>query len=86
MAYSQELIKAVKEAYPDYPKVWELADQGSPWLGRYLDDSAPTGIPIDTVLTSTSLDELRTLAFQYKKKSEVYKMWCKEDPRLDKNQ
>ena len=82
MAYSKELIQAVKEAYPDYPKMGELADEGSVWLGRYLDDSVPTGIPINTVLASTSLEQIKELALQYKKKIDVYAMWRKEDPRL----
>lgn len=81
MAYSEKLIKAVKEAYPDYPRIHELADQGSVWLGRYLDDSAPRAISIVTVLEARSLDELQTLAKHYKKQQDVYAMWCDEDPR-----
>ena len=81
MAYSEKLIKAVKEAYPDYPRIHELADQGSVWLGMYLDNSAPKGIPINTVLEARSLKELKTLAKQYRKQHDVYDMWLDEDPR-----
>lgn len=84
MAYSQKLIDAVKEAYPDYPKMSELAEEGSVWLGRYLDDSSPRSISIKTVLSATSLEELKKIALEYQRKLDVYAMWCEEDPR--KNQ
>ena len=59
----------------------ELADQGSVWLGRYLDDSSPRAIAIKTVLEARSLEELQTLAQHYKKQQDVYDMWRDEDPR-----
>ena len=83
MAYSEKLIKEVKEAYPDYPRMHELAETGSAWLGRYLDDSSPRSISIDTVLKANSLEELQNLAKEYKKKLDLYAMWCEEDPRQD---
>ena len=83
MAYSEKLIKEVKEAYPDYPRMHELAETGSAWLGRYLDDSSPRSISIDTVLKANSLEELQNLAKDYKKKLDLYAMWCEEDPRKD---
>jgi hypothetical protein len=83
MAYSEKLIKEVKEAYPDYPRMHELAETGSAWLGRYLDDSSPRSISIDTVLKANSLEELQNLAKEYKKKLDLYAMWCEEDPRKD---
>jgi hypothetical protein len=83
MAYSEKLIKEVKDAYPDYPRMHELAETGSAWLGRYLDDSSPRSISIDTVLKANSLEELQNLAKDYKKKLDLYAMWCEEDPRKD---
>jgi hypothetical protein len=83
MAYSEKLIKEVKDAYPDYPRMHELAETGSAWLGRYLDDSSPRSISIDTVLKANSLEELQNLAKEYKKKLDLYAMWCEEDPRKD---
>jgi hypothetical protein len=83
MAYSEKLIKEVKETYPDYPRMHELAETGSAWLGRYLDDSSPRSISIDTVLKANSLEDLQNLAKDYKKKLDLYAMWCEEDPRKD---
>ena len=83
--YSNELIKEVKECYPDYPKIHELADSGSVWLGRYLDDSCGGGIPLDTVLTSITLEELQVMARKEKRKKLLYGKWCAEDPRKSIN-
>ena len=81
MAYSEKLIKAVKETYPDFPRMHELAETGSAVLGKYLDDLSPWSMSIDTVLKANSLKELQNLAKEYKKKCDLYAMWCKEDPR-----
>jgi hypothetical protein len=81
MAYSEELIAEVKEVYPDHPRMYELAKEGSVWLGRYLDDASSSSIPIETILRSTSLEELQNMAKLLKKKLELYNKWCKEDPR-----
>lgn len=79
--YSADLIREVRELYPDSPKMIELAQEGSVWLGRYLDDSCPSGIPINDVLLATSLDELQKKARLYKRKIDLYKKWCEQDPR-----
>ena len=79
--YSEKLIKEVKECYPNNKKIHELADEGNVWLGRYLDDSCGGGIPLDTILTALSLEELQAKARLEKRKVNCYKMWCDEDPR-----
>ena len=79
--YSEKLIKEVKECYPDYKKIHELADEGSVWLGRYLDDSCSNAMSLDTILTALTLDELQIKARLEKRKVNCYKMWCNEDPR-----
>jgi len=79
--YSEKLIKEVKECYPNYEKIHQLADEGSVWLGRYLDDSCGGGIPLDTVLTALTLEELQAKARLEKRKLNCYRMWCDEDPR-----
>jgi hypothetical protein len=79
--YSEKLIKEVKECYPNYEKIHQLADEGSVWLGRYLDDSCGGGIPLDTVLTALTLEELQDKARLAKRKVNCYRMWCEEDPR-----
>lgn len=79
--YTQELIDKVKEMYPNSQEMHQLADTGNAFLGRYLDDSSHGGISIDTVLLATSLDELQKTARVMKKKVELYRMWCDQDPR-----
>jgi hypothetical protein len=79
--YTQELIDEVKYCYPDYKEMHKLAEEGSVWLGRYLDDSCSSGIHIDKILLATSLDELQHQAKIIKRKINCYKMWCEQDPR-----
>ena len=81
MAYTKELIDEVKELFPTSKEMHKLAEEGNAFLGRYLDDSSPTGVAIDEVLTATSLDELQRKARGYKRKVQLYKKWCEQDPR-----
>jgi len=81
MAYSEKLIKMVKEVYPDSPDMHKLADSGNAFLGRYLDDSCESSLPLDTILLATSLESLQQKARDMKRKVELYKMWYDEDPR-----
>ena len=81
MAYTRELINEVKELYPDSIKMHELAESGNAFLGRYLDDSCSTGMSIDKILLATSLDELQKEARLMKRKVNLYKKWCEQDPR-----
>lgn len=78
MKYSAELIRGVKELYPEDSRMQELADTGNMWLGRYLDDGAMGMIAIDTVLLATSLEELQKKARLQKKKKDLYSKWYKE--------
>ena len=79
--YSPELIREVKELYPNSPEMHQLADSGNAFLGRYLDDSSPSDVPINEVLLATSLDELQKKARIMKRKVDLYRKWCAEDPR-----
>jgi len=81
MAYTKELIDEVKELYPDSQAMHELADNGSAFLVRYLDDSSPTGIGLNEILLATSLDELQKKARLAKRKLELYQKWQLQDPR-----
>lgn len=81
MAYTQKLIKMVKELYPDSKDMHELADSGNAFLGRYLDDCCTDSLPLDTILLATSLDSLQQKARDMKRRVELYAMWCEEDPR-----
>jgi hypothetical protein len=75
LKYPQEFINEVKELYPDYKEIHKLADEHAYFLGRYLDDSSGRGVPYDTVLTATSLDELQKYARNEKRKVQLYRQW-----------
>jgi hypothetical protein len=81
MAYTQELINEVKELYPNSTEMHKLAESGNAFLGRYLDDSCDNSISLNEILLATSLDELQKKARQMKRKVELYKKWCAQDPR-----
>jgi len=81
MAYTKELIDEVKALYPNSIEMINHAENGSVWLGRHLDDSSPTGISLDRILLATSLDELQKEARLAKRKVDLYKNWCEQDPR-----
>ena len=79
--YSEKLIKEVKECYPENVEIHKLADSGNVFLGRYLDDSCSSGIPLDTILLALTLNELQDRARIAKRRLNCYKLWCEEDPR-----
>ena len=79
--YSEDLIKEVKELYPNNTEMHKLADEGNVFLGRYLDDSCSSTIPIHAILAATSLEELQKAARLEKRKVDLYKKWCDQDPR-----
>ena len=81
MAYTQDLIDEVKELYPDSKEMHKHAENGSVWLGRYLDDSVPYGISTKEVLASNDLEELKSKARLIDRKRELYSKWCDQDPR-----
>lgn len=84
MAYTKDLINEVKELYPNSYEMHKHAESGSVWLGRYLDDSSPTGISIQEVLNATSLQALQEKARLAQRKIDLYKKWCEQDPRKEK--
>jgi len=79
--YTQDLIREVKELFPNSTAMHQLAEAGEAFLGRYLDDSSSTGMSIDKILLAISLDELQKEARLMKRKVELYKKWCLQDPR-----
>ena len=84
MSYSADLIKEVKEVYPDDTTMHGLAEAGSVWLGRYLDDSSYNSISIENILEATSLEDLQAQATVLKRRRSLYIRWCSEDPRTIK--
>jgi hypothetical protein len=81
MAYTAELIKEVKELFPESKDMARLADEGSVFLGRYLDDSSYGGLDVDTILLATSLEELQSRARIMKRKRQLYAKWCEQVPK-----
>ena len=76
MIYPEDFKKEVKEVYPNSSDIHQLADDGEYFLGRYLDDSSGGGIPLDTVLTTLTLEELQKEARIEKRKINLYRRWC----------
>ena len=85
MIYSEELIKQVKELYPNDAYILALAENGSVWLGRYLDDGSMGSVSIEEILLATSLEEIQERARLLKRRRSLYNKWCNEDPRKPKN-
>lgn len=79
--YTTDLINEVKELYPNSPEMHKAAEEGNAFLGRYLDDGSSGSIPLDTILLATSLEQLQKAARLQKRKLELYKKWCEQDPR-----
>ncbi len=82
MSYTKELIDKVKELYPTHKEMHKLAESGDYFLGRYLDDSSLTSISLEFILKSNSLEDLKGIARKEKEKVDLYKEWCKQDPRI----
>lgn len=83
--YSESFKKRVKEAWNNYEEIVKLADAGSEFLGRYLDDGSQGGISVNTVLTATSLEALQQIARSLKIKRDLYsEFW--EEKRLNTTQ
>ena len=74
--YPNELIAEVRELYPDSLDMIELAESGSWMLGRYLDDSSMSEMPMVRILSATSLGELQKEAHLAIRKCELYDKWC----------
>jgi len=56
-----------------------MAENGTYFLGHLLNDSSAGGISPDTILSATSLEDLREEAKKLKRKIELYNKWKKED-------
>lgn len=76
--YSQKLIEEVKRLYPSNMDMQRMAEGGTYFLGRCLDDSSSGGIGLDAILTATSLAELQCRAKALKEKVDLYRLWLEE--------
>lgn len=77
MKYSAELIRKVKECYPDKPYIHKLAEDGN---HRLMDEIGPSWgvVFVDLVLGAKSFKELKTCCKHVKLKEEVYIMISQE--------
>lgn len=78
MKYSKQLIDEVKELFPNSYDTIRHAEAGNEILGRFLDDSCHSSIPISIILEASSLEHLKALATREKRKIELYRKWGKE--------
>lgn len=58
--------------YPGWSDLHKAIAAGDPIVGRYLDDSAPSGIDVGTVLQAKSLESLQEKASIIKRKQALY--------------
>ena len=75
MQYPEIFVHAVKAAYPDWERMHRKLDEGSEFVGRYLDDSRVLFTP-DDILKASSLEELQTEARQAQTREQLYIAWC----------
>lgn len=76
MYYPESFKQKVKSIYPDWEELHKRLETGDVFVGRYLNDSSPSGISIDTILKATSLKELQAEAKKMKEKVDIYTQWC----------
>ena len=77
MFYPEDFKTRVKKAYPNCEELHLGLDSGDVFIGRYLDDSSPTSLSLDTILNATSLEELQEKARLAQEKVELYCEWSK---------
>lgn len=73
MEYPKSFVEKAKRVYPNWTKLHELLDKGSPFVDRLLYDAQPSGkISIVQVLNAESLVDLQEYARNELEKSELY--------------
>lgn len=76
MEFPKNFVDKAKRLYPNWEKLHELLDKGSPFVHRLLYDAQPSGnISIVKVLNAESLEELQEYARTEIEKSELYLEW-----------
>lgn len=77
MFYPEDFKNRVKKAYPNWDELHRRLDEGDDFVGHYLDDSTSTGISFETILSATSLEELKNEARVGQEKVAIYNEWCR---------
>ena len=78
MKYPHEFIERIKTAFPNSPKMHELAESGSPLLGYMLDDSTEDDFSYKIVVKSIDagqIEELRAIAMLEIERRGLYYEW-----------
>ena len=76
MEYPKNFVDRAKRIYPNWAKLHELLDKGSPFVGTLLRDAQPSGsISIVRVLNAETLEELQEYAKSELEKTELYAQW-----------
>lgn len=81
LQYSQSFIDKVKEVFPNNAEMKRMAENSEYFLGRLLDDSSSSNIPIQRVLEAKTPADwafLQEYAYNELKKKELYLQWEKE--------
>lgn len=88
MEYSKEFIDKTKKLYPNWQKLHELLDKGSPFVGNLLHEAQPSGgLSLAVILNAESLEDLQELARNEVEKLSLYPEWMmlREEYRRNKN-
>lgn len=77
IVYSSKLREMLVKHYPEYTEALRLLDEGSPWLGRYLENSWGA-ISIEDVMSAYDILPLREKAMAIINRKGVYSQWVLE--------
>ena len=75
MFYSSDFKDKVMKAFPGNEDLKARLDKGDLMVGRILDDSSPNSLPLDLILNSNSLEELKAMARITKERQTLYSEW-----------
>lgn len=75
MNYPKAFTVKVKLLYPDNVALLKALEQGSPFVGKMLEQYSRESIGNEEILKAENLTELQTKAKAIKAKRELYKMW-----------
>lgn len=88
MEYPKHFVDKAKRLYPNWQKLHELLDKGSPFVHSLLYEARPDGhVSLARVLNAETLEELQEYARAEIEKEELYLEWLtiREDYRRIKN-
>lgn len=82
---SKDFMQRVKEAWPNYPTLYEKIEQGNPYAIEYMNQNDINFVTFDEVWAATTLKELQNLAKkreeQMKQREILRNEWMAKHPR-----